>query len=436
MDGVSITDPQDNSKPIPTNVTPVYNNQKTYGVYIDSLNQYAYLTSDHPGLGVDIVQVSTVPYSETGTYNAGSKGYSVFVAFSTSLGYDVGYVTTSNKLFSFNLSSKNGSRAGLGNANLAGTGVKVLVVGNYAYVATGNSSEQLDIFNVSNPSSPSKVSSINVGNGQPATDVFVNSTGTRAYLVTSQNNANQDDFFIIDTSNKITTLPSPIGHYNTTPMSPKGVTIVSPNKAIIVGSGTSKQYQVLDISTENNPILCKPTAFLSFPQSPLTQATTINAISAISEADNDSYAYVLTNDPNNEFLIIEGGGGSGSGPYTTSGTFVANAGPPSMPSVPTAFNRFEGTVNKPSASTDVQFQIAVANAVSGSCNGVIYNYIGPDGTNGSRFLTGIASGPTTFSFGLPFGYNIGQCFKYKAYFSTSDQTSTPYLYDVSINYSP
>ena len=126
--------------------------------------------------------------------------------------------------------------------------------------------------------------------------------------------------------------------------------------------------------------------------------------------------------------IILGGGGS-STQYTSSGDFQSRI--LDMGST-TAFNRIDFTFDKPS-QTNMQFQIASFNAVNGSCTGATYNYIGPDGTTGTYFTS-----PTG---GIPFITNLtyqnpGRCFRYKAYFTTTDTSQTPVFYDATINYSP
>lgn len=405
MDSVNIT----NTKPpVPTNAGS-YNNYKTYGIYADT--GFTYLTSDHPGMTVDIIENTTLPYTETGTFNAsgGGTGDSIFATG------NVGFVTAGNYLYTFDLSSKSGSRSQLGRVQLAGAGQRVTVVGNYAYVATNSTTTQLQVINVSNPASMSVVGNINVGNGGSGVDVYVNQTGTRAYLATTYITGKQN-VFIIDTTTKTSLVIK--GSVSTNGMSPKGLVVVPGNRMIVVGSGGTQQYQVFDIVTETAPTSC---GGLSSPNG----ATSVNAVATVLESDGDAYAYILTNDSSKEFQIIEGGPG---GQYATSGTFESSVFDSGYD---TAFNRFTYTADVP-VQTSIKFQLGVASAVNNSCSGATFTFVGPDKTTGTYF---------TAPGGIPFGTvstytNPGRCFKYKAYFSTNDSLSSPVLKDVTVNYSP
>ena len=103
------------------------------------------------------------------------------------------------------------------------------------------------------------------------------------------------------------------------------------------------------------------------------------------------------------------------------------------------FNRFAASISKPSSVTDISLQVAGADAVSNSCDGATYTYVGPDGTSASRFTS---VGSATISGAIPFsnddmGYeNPAQCFRYKAELSTTDSTLTSQLLDMTISFSP
>lgn len=421
MDAVSITH---DASPVAKNQGS-YDNYKSYGIYVDTPNQYVYLTSDHPGLTVDIVQVANKPFSQLGTYQAsgGEAGNSVFTSFNPSYGQYVGYVTAGNTLYTFDLTTRSGSRPELGHALLAGTGKKIIVVGRYAYVAISNTTEQLDIFDVNDPRNPTKVSQIDVKNAQAGVDLQVNDAGSRVYLVTGQTTPSVSDFFIINTLNKTATLPNPIATYNTTTMNPTGVD-VSATRAIIVGS-QGEQYKVLDISDETNPQRC---GGLTNPNG----ATAINAVTVIKRDNGKVYSYILTNTASAELQLIEGGGGGERiFKYNSSGTYESASFNASSDA---SFNRFDFTVSKPSL-TDIKFQLGIQhkNSVTNDCGNVSFSYVGTDGTSSTYFATPSAIPLSTASVGF---VNPGQCFRYKAFLSTTDQATTPILYDATANYSP
>ena len=241
----------------------------------------------------------------------------------------------------------------------------------------------------------------------------MNQTGTRAYLATSAD-PSRNELFIIDISSKSGSRPT-IGSYNASGMDPRNLSIVPGNKAILVGTG-GEEYQVIDISSEASPVRCGG----------MQVNSGVNDVVGILEADGDAYSYILTRDAILEFKIIEGGPG---GQFATSGTFTSS---PFDAGVTVAYNRLIPNFIQP-VSTTIQFQVAVADAVSGTCTNSSYYFVGPDGTSNTYF---------TFQGAIPLitngqGYvNPGQCIKYKAYFSTSDYVSSPILNDVSVNYSP
>lgn len=400
-----------NTKPPTGSISGTFDGYKTNDVFGET--QYAYLATDTNSkeiVIIDLNQLIAGKYQEVGFFNApgNDSGKSVYVSGNT------GYVIVSNRLYNFDLASKSGSRPILdtNGVELEGTARKVVVVGNYAYIATSSLDAELQIVDISNPTNLVVVGQADT-NSQAAQSVFVNQTGTRAYLGTSES-PTQNEFFIIDISTK-TGNRSPVGSYNSNGMSAKGVTVVTNNKAILVGTG-GQEYQVIDITNEANPTPCGG----------LQIDSGVNGMSAVIEADGDAYSYIITGDASGELKIIEGGPG---GSAAISGTFESQTFDAGKES---AFNSFDVTVNEPS-QTDITFQIGIADAIAGSCNGVAFSFVGPDQTSGTFFTDDSV---------IPFhndgaGFeNPAQCLRYKAYLSTNDVSQTPILYDFRINYSP
>ncbi|KKU92231.1 MAG: hypothetical protein UY21_C0003G0007 [Microgenomates group bacterium GW2011_GWA1_48_10] len=422
---VTISDPAFPAAPV-ANVSGTFDGYKTNGVFTEQ--NYAYLATDNNAKEVviiDLTQQINGKYVEAGYFDApgNGNGNSVYA-----LG-NVGYMTSGNKFFTFDLSSHSGSRTrlnGSGGLELAGTGVKIMVVGSTAYVATSGTSNQLQIINVTNPASPTISRNVSVA-GQGGRDIFVNVPQNRAYLVTGQS-ASQSEFFLINLANY-----SVLGTYDTQAhgdMDPKGVVAVSGGRAIVVGTG-GQEYQVLNLQTESSPTWCGG----------LDINSGINGIATVFTAAQRAYSYIITGDANAEFKIIEGGPGAGNGSYVPTGTFVSAPYGPIDPA--TAFNRFLANIDQPVAN-DVQIQVAVADAVGGACTGANYTFVGSDGSGtgtGNYFTTAI-TGTTTISGPVPFGtfapsyQNPGKCFKYKVILSTNDATLTPVFRDFSVNYSP
>lgn len=417
MDSIDISNPPFPSPPVATN-SGSYNDKKTYGIFADT--NYVYLTSDHPGLTVDIVNATTRTHAGYFSASGGADGDSVYV-------YNgIGYVTAGTKLYTFNASTINGStsQAQLASITIAGRGTRVRVVNDtatntpYAYVSIAGAATELQIISVTNNGATLSITGQADVNGQAAQDIYVNPSGSRVYMATGTSSS-QREFFIIDASSKIGNRPI-LSSSDTNGMDPKGIIVVSGNRAIVVGNG-GQQYQVFNITNESAPTIC---GGLTNPNG----ASSINAIDSITEADSDAYSYIVTNNASKEFQIIEGGAGGNS--YATSGTFESST---FDATVSAAFNRFDVTFVKPS-QTDIKFQVSGsdANPATSNCTGLNFIFVGPDGTGSTYFATSSAI-PLSSSGSYK---NPARCFRYKAFLSTTDLTQTPVLYDFTLNYSP
>jgi type II secretory pathway pseudopilin PulG len=397
----------------PPVVTPdgTFNGYKTNGIFGEE--NYAYVTTDDNGKEVVIIDISGTTFTEVGYFNipGNSDGMSVYVAG------NIGFVTSGTRLYSFNLSSKNGSRSQIDSVNLAGSGTRVVVKNGYAFVSIAGASIEMQIIQVAANGDLSNVIAQADVNGQAARDVFVNDTGTRAYLATDASST-QREMFIVNTTNKSGTLPVIGPGYEASGMSPKGITVVTGNRAILVGSG-GEEYQAISIATETVPIRCGG----------LQVNTGVNGVASVLEGDGDAYSYIITGDTSTEFKIIQGGNGGSI--FLNTGTFTSST----MDTGSTVlFNRFSVTLNRP-PQTDISFQIAVANAVNNSCTGVPLTFIGPDGTTATRYQTAVTSGQQVFNFVFPQSLQNGRCVAYRAELSTTDHTQAPILYDAAVNYS-
>jgi len=392
---------------------------------------YAYLGTDNNSKEVVIINLTqfTDPpinskYKEVGYIDVAGNvdGDGVYVS------NNIAYVLAGNKLYIYDITVREGIHSielNTGGLTLSGTGKRILVAPSsdgktYAYVATNSTSNQFQVINVSNSASPVVVSQKTIGNSQSGVDVFVSTTNPavdRAYFATSYSSGGPD-FFILDISTK--TNPVIIGNgYNTQGMSPKGLTVVTGNRAIIVGSGGTNQYQVLKISDELNPEYCGG----------LEYSTGINGVASVLQGNGYAYSYIITGDSNAELKIILGGAGEEGGEYSEAGSFTSH---PFDAGYTTAFNRFDTVFAQPSQTT-IKFQVAIAEDIGGSCDGANYSFIGPDGTDQTFFTSSTASIPLLSSGDYR---NPGRCFEYKAFLTTNDSTQTPELDSFMINYSP
>lgn len=402
-----------NTDPPTAIVAGTFDGFKTNGIFGET--NYAYLATDNNFKEIEIINLTTNPYSEAGWFNApgNGNGNSIYVVG------NIGYMTSASTLYTFDLTSKAGARLQLGSVELAGTGKKIAVVGGYAYVIIDSATTQLQIVNVQDPASLSVVGSAQLPAGE-GVDVFVNQTGTRAYVATEASSS-QREFFIVDVTTK-TGVHTALGSYEANGTNPKGVTVVPGSRALLVGTGGSQQYQVIDISSETNPVHCTSDG----RSGGLAIATGVHGISSVLEQDGDAYSYIITGDASSELKIIEGGPG---GKFATNGTFESSTFDAGGEA---AFNRFVVGGNIP-VDTSLQYQLAVAHGIGSSCSGVAFSFVGPDGTAGTKFATGGAIPVSSDNVGFE---NPGRCFRYKVFLSATDPIASPVFTDMTVNYSP
>jgi type II secretory pathway pseudopilin PulG len=445
------------SDPVTFTLSGKLKGYKTYDVFGES-DAYGYIATSDNSKEIVIVDLKTytdVPnkiLAESGYFNTPSNSTDADTVFV--LG-NRGYMTAGQYLYVFDLSSKSGSRSQIGTRiNFANAGDKagdiyVRNVGGsvYVYIAIeGSTPEELKIANVTNHNNSSTwriIGSINIepnncSSLESGKAIYVKPDGSRAY-VSSINDTSFKEFFVINTSNKSS--PSLVGGFATNPpctngggyeaggMNPEQSVVVSAaeNRAILVGVDDpndaidSMEYQVLDLSNEGTPTMCGGFDY----------DAGIYGVAGVTEPDGDTFAYLITGDSSNELKVVQGGP---DGNYLDNGTYESVVVDPGYQ---TAYNRLTASVATP-ANTSIKIQVAVADAVSGSCTGANFQFIGPDGTSGSYFtpVNNQIIAPIPHGDYNPNYHNPGRCFKYKAYFSSTDFNSTPTLYDITINNSP
>jgi hypothetical protein len=183
---ISNTDP-----PVATE-SGTFNGYKTNAVFGET--NYAYLGTDNNSKEIVILSISGTP-TEIGSFNSPGSGQGTSVVVNN----NIGYMTDGDKLYVFDLSSRTGVRSQIGNAlTLAGTGNKIIINGNYAYIATTSTASQLQIVDITNPASLQIVGSATVA-GQGGVDLYVSSSTDRVYLATAVS-ATQKELFIINTT--------------------------------------------------------------------------------------------------------------------------------------------------------------------------------------------------------------------------------------------
>ncbi len=376
---------------------------KTNGIFGET--NYAYLATDtnkKQGEIINLTSVSGGQYSEVGTLDIGVSninGKSIYVSG------NIAYLSGSDgKVYAFNVAVKSGTHSPIASIPLGAVANKIVVLGNNLYAAMNSVTNQLEIIPLTNGGSsfgtPTELSVA----GQAGIDVYVSSSGKRAYLATGLSST-QSEFFVIDTDPSSPTYKQTLGSYDAGGMNPKGVTLVpGAIRAILVGTGGTQEYQVIDLTDEKNPVHCTSggrVGGLSIP-------TGVNGIASVLENDGDAYSYIITGDANAELKIIEGGPGGGAG--GNGGIFESNAFDAGSQVI---FNRFSVTNLSPAGIT-ANYQVAV----SPDCS--TFNYTGNFGAEGGA---------------IPLNINPGRCFKFKVTFTNGGGAGSAST-AVSVNYSP
>ncbi len=409
-------------------------NYQTNAIY--STGNYAYLAINGTTKQVRILNISSTPYTEVGTITlpSGTNANGVFVDGNNA------YVTSSNKIYKVDITNKNGSHSPNRSRSMSldwfetGTPIahQVAVVENRVFVTVQGALAGVQIFDKSN------LVLRGVGQltfNQTPRGLFVNSTGTRAYVSFSGGPGwLSKGFFIINTYEPdafwfVIYFHPKVGTYSTGTVEPRSMAITpdTGNRALIGGLNGTYEYQVVNISNESNPIFC---GGLDIPAG-------VTGVSGALDQYGNVFAFLLTGDivggGSDQLKIIQGGAGGGGGGYASSGTFESssiNIGGSAV------FNRFAATVTEP-VNTSIQMQVGVAAPTSGSCSTAQFTFVGPDGNTGSYYtpVGNTISGSIPIGSISPFYENPEQCFRYKAYYE-NNTTSSPILEDVIVNYSP
>lgn len=414
----------------PTISDPNYNNDnsiKAYGIYTDG--SYVYYGGNKHTVQIlkgspDIPPAPTPPANPTylppyGYFDVKGNGNNILTGNSVYISNNIGYVTAESKLYSFkvNPSKSNPSQDPQGNIPLAGTGKKVMIVKQNAYVVTSDTSKQLQIINVSNPKNMTLSKSIKLENGS-GIDVFVDSSEKYAYVTTDVASGNHN-FFVIDLSNtnNIFSFTTNAGIQH-----PKGIILPVSNRAIIVGSGSGGElYQVFNNDDPN----LDPSKWTHCGGMSPSGVSTIYGVAGVT-INSNVYSYIITDNASTEFQIIRGGGGIVSN-FATLGTYYSK---PFDAGHDSAFNYFTSNGLSSPPTTSLIYSVAIKH---GSCISTTFN---PGDFKGPYLLTSGAIQALPLDISNPSGYeNPGECMQYKVDF-TSDGVTTPTFQDILFNYSP
>lgn len=391
------------------NVEGDYETYTVHDIFVEG--DYAYLSTTSDDKELMIIDISEVPYQEVGYHNASglSNGYSIEVKD------DIAYLAQGRELISIDLSSKIGSRPEIDSINLAwwfGTIREIVIRGDYLYGALHNDWYELVIVDISDPYNLDATSFMSTNNKQTK-DLYVTEDGNRAYFGTNESSY-EDEFFIVNTEDKDSPA-SVVSSFDSGNTSVEGIAIVEDDeKAILVGIN-GEEYQVLDISDENNPLRCGG----------MHINEGIRDIDLVVDEIGNSFAYIMTGDSDRDFQIIRGGeslyGGGGGYGYASTGNFFSEI-----------FNTETGTPNyfrvdwieQEPEETNVSVQLRSASTQEGINSAI---WVGPDGTNTTFFEDPL--GELT-----PEDLDNKQYFQYRFILSTNSIDATPVAEEFTLYY--
>lgn len=397
-----LTDPAAPATPSASAINTFNGPTKTNDVF--SLPGYAFIATDSHTKDVDIINLGSVvagKYVEGGFFDSPSNGSAN--AGTVVAGDTAGYMTIGDMLYDFSLAglpntttSRPAIHAGL---KLPAPATKMVILGKRLYISTTSAVDQMVIVDtdtltfIGKPvATPGKIHV----NGLGGKSVFINSTGTRAYLATATS-PTLKEVYIVNVDETSANFGNTVGSYDTNGMDPTGIVLVNLPKVIVVGHG-GEPYQVVDVTDDTNPVRCDHGLATG----------DLNGVATVFTTAQRAYSYIIANTNNNQLKIIEGGpggGGSGGGLTVESASLDASRS--------ATFNSISILSVTPPALT-VNYEVAV----STDCK--TFNYTGNYTTAGGF---------------IPIDINPGQCFRYKAIFSggsgVTDVSTT-----VRINYSP
>ncbi len=392
-----------NDPPVQT-LNGTYDGNKINQVYGDS--SYAYLTSDTNSEEVIILSISSTPYTKVGYFDAAGTQNGLSVAVQG----NYGYMTQDNIFRIFDLTNKSGARPELGSVTLAGNGNKLVVSGNYVYVAIDSSSTQLQIIDISNPSTPIIAGSTAVNTAR-GVSLTVSTNTNRVYIVTSVNTGRE--LYVLDTTTK-SGVHTVIASMELNTMDPKGVAIVESAARVIAVGVNGQEYQVFNISSEANPTLC---GGLNIDN------TTIYDVKTIYLTNGDAYSYIITGESSAELKLIKGGPGGGFGNgrgYSKIGDYISPIFDTSS-NLPTFYALDPDSVIPVNSTLRAQLRADV------SAGGILsVPFAGPDG-NAGTYYSGLNAEALSAS------VQDKRYIQFKYYF-TSDGVVTPVLNSVEISY--
>lgn len=217
------------------------------GIYVSG--NYAYVASANNSQELQIINVSN-PAAPTlvGSYDASGSTDATDVWVSGNYAYLVRLSSGQPELYKINVTNKS-SPSLTGSTEIGGNVNGIHVSGNYAYLATSVNSQEMVAVNLT-PTNPTVVGSYNAPGNQDGIDIFVD--GTTAYLITQPSSS--DKLFIIDVTNPAS--PSLISSASWGGSSGTTYSVFKNGNFVFVGVNQSADaVQIFDVSNPASPVL-------------------------------------------------------------------------------------------------------------------------------------------------------------------------------------
>ncbi|MFA5127027.1 MAG: hypothetical protein WC465_03450 [Patescibacteria group bacterium] len=307
------------------------------------------------------------------------------------------YIIQGSTLYAFNITNPSNPTQYSHTLSVSATGNELFVSGNYVYVATEDSSKELQIVDITNPANMFLAGQYDLSGSLRATDVNVR--GTRAYVSTKVNYSGPE-FFIFNIEDPIS--PELIGQYEVG-ADINAFGIVGPY-ALLGTAISTEELRVIDISFPST--INKVSGFDLFG-SILGMSANCAVIYAATTGDLGEFAIISTEDTDCQYA---------SAGMLESSTFDTGTST-------VAYNWIRWSGLEP-LGTNIKFQIATSQNQAGP-----WNFLGPDGSS-NTYYTNASQEYINYQSHLNQRY-----LRYRLYLDTSSELQVPILEDVTISYS-
>lgn len=353
---------------------------------------YAYLTTRDDSYEFQVFNISN-PASPQRVSRLNLSGSSD--ALDVVVNANQAYIAQGSTVYAYNITNPNSPQQ-LDTLSVGATANELFVNENYLYVATNDSTKELQVIDITNPANIFLVGQYNLTGSLQATDIKVR--GDRVYVSTRSNSG--AELYIINFEDIAN--PVLMGYYEVG-ADIYSFALVGPY-ALLGTALSSEELRVVDISY---PATVKPIS--SFDLTGYIYGMTANC----------SNIYAGTTGNNQEFFVVSTlvtNCDYASSGYIESSTLDTG-------SAHVAYNWIKWTGTAP-VNTAIKFQIATSENELGP-----WVYLGPDGTGASFYTNGA---------GELINYNVNlnkRYIRYKLFLENNNSLQPPTLEEVIISYS-